>query len=82
VDNLMKDENKDKLTKVLTYHAVPGKLMAADLNDGMKLKTVEDKELKVSVKDGKAMVDGADIVIADAPRSNGVTHVIDKVLMP
>jgi len=82
VEGLMKDENKDKLKKVLTYHVVPGKYMAADLKDGMKLKTVEGKELKVSVKDGMVMVDGANVSIADAPSSNGVTHVIDKVLMP
>lgn len=82
VADLMKEENKAKLTKVLTYHVVQGKYMAADLKDGMMLKTVEGKELKVTVKDGMVMVDGAKVAIADAPSSNGVTHVIDKVLMP
>ena len=82
IDNLMKDENKEKLAKVLTYHVVAGKMMAADLKDGQKLKTVEGKELKVTVKDGKVMVDGATVTTADVVSSNGVTHVIDKVLMP
>lgn len=82
IDNLMKDENKDKLKNVLTYHVVAGKIMAADLKDGDKLKTVQGKELKVSVKDGKVMVGDATVTTADAVSSNGVTHVIDKVLMP
>ena len=82
VGNLMKDENKAKLASVLTYHVVPGALKAADLKDGQKLKTVEGHELKVSVKDGVVMIDGAKVTIADVVSSNGVTHVIDKVLMP
>ena len=82
VDNLIKPEMKKDLTAVLTYHVVPGALKAADLKDGMKLKTVQGKELMVSVKDGKVMVDGATVTTADVISSNGVTHVIDGVLMP
>ena len=82
VDNLLKPENKKKLQDVLTYHVVSGALKAADLKDGQKLKTVQGEELLVSVKDGKVMIDGANVTIADAVSSNGVTHVIDKVLMP
>ncbi|MEO7444008.1 MAG: fasciclin domain-containing protein [Ferruginibacter sp.] len=82
VDNLLKPEMKKDLTNVLTYHVVPGKLMAADLKDGMKLKTVEGKDLMVSVKDGKVMINGANVTIADVVSSNGVTHVVDAVLMP
>jgi uncharacterized surface protein with fasciclin (FAS1) repeats len=82
VDGLLKPESKAKLTGVLTYHVVPGALKAADLKDGQKLKTVQGEELKVSVKDGKVMINGANVTIADVVSSNGVTHVIDAVLMP
>jgi uncharacterized surface protein with fasciclin (FAS1) repeats len=82
VDNLLKPEMKKDLTSVLTYHVVSGSLRAADLTDGQKLKTVQGKELTVSVKDGKVMIDGATVTIPDVISSNGVTHVIDAVLMP
>jgi uncharacterized surface protein with fasciclin (FAS1) repeats len=82
VDNLLKPEMKKDLTGVLTYHVVAGKLMAADLKDGQKLKTVQGKDLTVTVKDGKVMINGANVTIADVVSSNGVTHVIDAVLMP
>ena len=82
VDNLLKPEMKKDLAGVLTYHVVAGALKAADLKDGMKLKTVQGQELKVSVKDGKVMINGANVTIADIVSSNGVTHVIDAVLMP
>lgn len=82
VDKLLKPEMKKDLTGVLTYHVVPGALKAADLKDGMKLKTVQGKELTVSVKDSKVMINGANVTIADVISSNGVTHVIDGVLMP
>ena len=82
VEGLLKPEAKADLTSVLTYHVVPGALKAADLKDGQKLKTVQGKELTVSIKDGKVMIDGATVTIADVISSNGVTHVIDAVVMP
>ncbi|RYF88291.1 MAG: fasciclin domain-containing protein [Chitinophagaceae bacterium] len=82
VDNLLKPEMKGDLTSVLTYHVVPGAFKAADLKDGQKIKTVQGKELTVSIKDGKVMIDGATVTIADVVSSNGVTHVIDAVVMP
>ncbi|MCW3074882.1 MAG: fasciclin [Flaviaesturariibacter sp.] len=82
VDNLLKPEMKADLTSVLTYHVVPGALRAADLKDGQKLKTVQGKELTVSIKDGKVMIDGATVTIPDVISSNGVTHVIDAVVLP
>jgi uncharacterized surface protein with fasciclin (FAS1) repeats len=82
VDNLLKPEMKGDLTNVLTYHVVPGALRAADLKDGQKLKTVQGKELTVSIKDGKVMIDGATVTIADVISSNGITQVIDAVVMP
>ncbi|MES2772808.1 MAG: fasciclin domain-containing protein [Bacteroidota bacterium] len=82
VDNLLKPEMKKDLTGVLTYHVVSGAVKAADLKDGQKIKTVNGGELTVSVKEGKVMINGANVTIADVVSSNGVTHVIDAVLLP
>ena len=82
VDKLLKPENKKQLSKILTYHVVSGKMKAADLKDGHDLTTVEGGKLKVTVKDGKVTVGGAHVTTADITASNGVIHVIDKVLLP
>ncbi len=82
VDNLLKPENKAKLATVLTYHVVSGKVMAADLQDGQEITTVQGGKLKVSIVNGKVMINGANVVAADVPASNGVIHVIDKVVLP
>src|SRR5687768_7360948 len=82
LDALMTPEKKGDLTKILTYHVVSGSLRAADLKDGQKLKTVQGQDLTVSVKDGKVMINGANVTIPDVISSNGVTHVIDGVVMP
>ncbi len=82
VAGLMKPESKAKLAGVLTYHVIPGRLLAADLRDGQELTTVQGEKLKVSVKDGKVMINNATVQIPDVISSNGVTHVIDTVLMP
>jgi len=82
VEGLLKPEKKADLTKVLTYHVVPGALKASDLKNGQKLKTVQGTELTVTEKDGVWMINGAKVTIADVISSNGVTHVIDSVLMP
>ncbi len=82
VDGLLKPESKAALTGVLTYHVVSGAVKAADLKDGQKIKTVQGEELTVGVKDGKVTINGANVTIADVVSSNGVTHVIDAVLMP
>jgi uncharacterized surface protein with fasciclin (FAS1) repeats len=79
LDALLKD--KAALTKVLTYHVVPGKVMAADVKPGM-VKTVEGSSLKISAKDGKVMVDNAHVIKTDVAADNGVIHVIDTVIMP
>ncbi len=80
--SLMTPEKKADLTNILTYHVVSGALRAADLTDGQELTTVQGQKLKVSVKDGTVMINGATVTIADVISSNGVTHVIDGVLMP
>lgn len=82
VDALLKPEAKKDLVGVLTYHVVPGALTADSLTDGRILKTVNGAELKVSKKDGKWMINDAEVTIADIISSNGVTHVINKVLVP
>ena len=82
VETLLKPENKATLTKILTYHVVAGRYTSADLKDGMMLKTVQGEELKVTIKDGKVWINNAMVETADVISSNGVTHVIDTVLMP
>ncbi len=82
VEGLLKAEKKADLTKVLTFHVVPGAVKAADLTDGQKIKTVQGQELTVSIKDGVVKIDGATVTTADVISSNGVTHVIDAVLLP
>ena len=87
VDTLVKPENKATLTKILTYHVVPGKLAASDLKDGMKLKTAEGEELSVKHQDGKVWIVDAKggtsmVTISNVNQSNGVIHVVDTVLMP
>lgn len=78
LDALLAD--KAALTKVLTYHVVPGKVMAADVKAG-KVKTVEGQELTITTTGG-VMVDNAKVVATDVAASNGVIHAIDTVLMP
>ncbi len=82
VESLLTPEKKADLTSILTYHVVPGSVMAADLVDGQKVTTVQGKELTVTIKDGKVMINGANVTAADLVGSNGVVHVIDAVLMP
>lgn len=82
VEELLKPENKAKLVKILTYHVVPGKVMAADVVKLSKAKTVEGSEVKITVDDGKVKVDAANVVKTDIAASNGVIHVIDSVILP
>lgn len=81
VEELLKPENKAKLTAILTYHVLAGKVMAADVKT-MEAATVEGSKAKVKVADGKVMVDKATVTKTDIEASNGVIHVIDTVLMP
>jgi uncharacterized surface protein with fasciclin (FAS1) repeats len=81
VEDLLKPENKAKLVGILTYHVVPGKVMAADVKT-MNAKTVNGKELSIKVADGKVTVDNATVVKTDVAAKNGVIHVIDTVVLP
>ena len=78
LDALLAD--KAKLTAVLTYHVVPGKVMAKDVKAG-KVKTVQGSEITLTTANG-VMVDGAKVVKTDIAADNGVIHVIDSVIMP
>ena len=79
LDALLKD--KAKLTRVLTYHVVPGKVMAADVVKLKEAKTVEGQMVKIDASSG-VRINGAKVVKADVGASNGVIHVIDSVLLP
>ena len=80
LDALLKD--KKALTSVLTYHVVPGKVMAADVVKLDSAKTAQGKEIKIVTKDGKVTVNGANVVKTDVLCTNGVVHVIDTALLP
>ena len=82
VEELLKPENKAKLTAILTYHVVAGKVMAADVVKMKEGKTVQGGSVKVNANGGKVMIDNANVVKTDIMASNGVIHVIDTVIMP
>jgi len=81
LEDLVKPENKAKLRNILYYHAAPGKYTIDMLKDGMNLFVAQGGKLKIEVKDGVTTVNGAKI-IASVNASNGIVHVIDKVLLP
>jgi transforming growth factor-beta-induced protein len=81
VESLLKPENKGKLQSILTYHVVPGKVMAAQVVNLKSAKTVNGQEVTISTTDG-VKVDGAKVVKTDIETSNGVIHVIDSVILP
>jgi len=83
VDTLLMPENKSQLQNILKYHVVSGRYTSADLTNGMKLKTVQGEEITMTQKDGKWWINGTAMVeTPDVISSNGVTFVIDSVLMP
>ena len=81
VDELLQPENKDKLAAILQYHVVPGKVMSSDLQDDMTADTAQGSPVTIDLDNGP-MVGEANIVTPDIEASNGVIHVIDKVLVP
>ena len=81
LDDLMKPENRDKLVQILTYHVVPGKVIAAEIKPG-KVKTVNGKDVIIAVENGKVKVNEATVIKPDVKTSNGVIHVIDNVIIP
>ncbi|SDL45332.1 fasciclin domain-containing protein [Aliiruegeria lutimaris] len=81
VEDLLKPENKDKLTAILTYHVIAGKVMSGDLSNNMMATTVQGGDVTI-MTEGGVTVDGANVVTADIEASNGVIHVIDAVILP
>lgn len=81
LEMLLKPENKDKLTRVLTYHVVSGKVTSNQIKPG-SLKTVEGSSMNLKVSRGKVMVNNANVIAANVAASNGVIHAIDKVILP
>jgi uncharacterized surface protein with fasciclin (FAS1) repeats len=82
LDNLLKPENKAMLVRVLTYHVVPGRVMAADVVKINSAKAVSGDSLHIMATGGNVMVDKARVTKTDIIASNGVIHVIDSVLLP
>ena len=82
VDGLLKPENKAKLASILTYHVIPGKVMSGDIaGKKISVKTVQGSEISVDAMYG-VKINDSNVVSADIAATNGVIHVIDKVLMP
>jgi len=79
--NLLKRENKVQLTDLLNHHMIHGKTNFKDLKDGQKLKTINGKELNVTVKDNTASINGATIQAKDMEGRNGVVHSLDAVIV-
>jgi uncharacterized surface protein with fasciclin (FAS1) repeats len=82
VETLIKPENGQQLTSILTYHVLLGKIMSTDLSDGMKAATVNGAEVTVHLKEGKVFINDAQVVLADVETDNGVIHAVNKVIMP
>jgi len=81
LESLLKPENKQKLVAILTYHVVPGKVMAKDVKSG-KVKTASGSSFKMKVSKKGVWVDNAKVVATDVKADNGVIHVIDTVILP
>ncbi|EDY82510.1 hypothetical protein VDG1235_2133 [Verrucomicrobiia bacterium DG1235] len=81
LETLLKPENKDQLIAILTYHVVPAKVLAKDVSAGM-VDTANGTKLNIALSNGSVMVQDATVVATDIMASNGVIHVIDKVIIP
>jgi uncharacterized surface protein with fasciclin (FAS1) repeats len=81
LETLLADPEGD-LTQILRYHVVPGKVMAADVSDGLEAETLQGASVSFTIEGVKVMINGATIVATDIEASNGVIHVIDAVILP
>jgi len=81
LDKLMQPANRETLKKVLTYHVVSGRVKSSDVKPG-EVKTVQGSPAMVAVEGGKAKIAGAEITKTDVMASNGVIHVVNKVMLP
>ncbi len=82
VESLLEPENRDKLVAILTYHVVPGKVLAEDVVALNSATTVNGSDVSIAVEDGSVRIDNATVVATDIAASNGVIHVIDSVILP
>ncbi len=82
VDSLLKPENRDQLISILTYHVVAGKVMAADVVNLTETATVNGRDVAISIVDGNVLINDATVVATDVEASNGVIHVVNKVILP
>ncbi len=82
VEALLQPENKQKLSEILTYHVVPGKVMASDVVKLDSAKTVNGKMLDIDASGGRVRVNGVNLVVTDFEATNGVIHVVDAVILP
>lgn len=82
LDNLLKEENKDKLNDILSHHTYVGVMKADQLADGQNLGMVDGKNITIKMVDGKPTVNGVANIIASVPASNGIVHVVDTVILP
>jgi uncharacterized surface protein with fasciclin (FAS1) repeats len=82
VESLLKPENKEQLAAILTYHVVPGEVMAAEVMNMSEAETVNGKALSIKAEGGAVMVNDATVTQADVDASNGVIHVVDTVILP
>lgn len=82
LQNLLEPENRDKLTEILTYHVIPGKVKAKDVKQLVSAQTVQGEKVIVTSNHGQLFIDNAQVLQADINASNGVIHVIDKVILP
>jgi uncharacterized surface protein with fasciclin (FAS1) repeats len=82
VESLMKPENKEKLQDILEYHVSVGVFKPEMLQDGQSINQANLKNISISVKDGKVIINNSATIVASIPASNGIIHVIDAVLLP
>lgn len=82
VEELLKEENREQLISILTYHVVPGKLLAEEVLQLKGAETAQGQSVRFSLRDGGAYIDDARIIRTDIEASNGVIHVIDSVILP
>ena len=81
-EQLTNDDNKTRLSDILTYHVIAGKKMLRDFTNGQKIKTINGKDIAISVRDGEVSINGAKILSKDRQGSNGIIHSVDTVNMP
>ncbi|MEM7105603.1 MAG: fasciclin domain-containing protein [Bacteroidota bacterium] len=82
VESLLKPENKDQLVAILTYHVVPGRIESTDLSDGQSVATVQGQKIGVQANDSSILINNAQVKKANLRASNGVVHLIDRVILP